>query len=289
MTTTPTMHDWKAERSRTIASPRPEPCAASSARTPRRMTASRIEGSIPGPSSSTAITIRSPSLEQVSLTRARAHLQALSSRLPSVSSWSSLCPRKACDAGASTIMTDNPINLAGIEIPSDSLGFLAALGVHVLFGLSCVGAGVGAMLSRKRLGRHPRFGTIYYYCLSVVFASATVLSAMRWAEDYHLFILGTISFTTASLGRMALRRRWRNRIRLHITCMGLSYILVLTAFYVDNGKNLPLWNKLPQTAFWVLPAAVGIPLIIRALLRHPLVRSYSTTDASSKGKTTIKS
>ena len=54
---------------------------------------------------------------------------------------------------------------------------------------------------------------------------------MRWAEDYHLFILGTLSFATASLGRMALRRRQRNRIRLHITCMGLSYILLLTDGY----------------------------------------------------------
>src|SRR5215831_8348041 len=186
-------------------------------------------------------------------------------------------------------MIDNPINVAGIEIPSDSPFFSAVLGAHVLFGLSCVITGVVAMLSQKRPGRHPRFGTIYYYCLSVVFASATILSAMRWAEDYHLFILGTLSFATASLGRMAFRRRWRSRIRSHISCMGLSYVLLLTAFYVDNGKNLPLWNKLPQIAFWVLPAAAGIPFIIRALLRHPLVRSYSTTDASSKGKTIIKS
>jgi hypothetical protein len=169
-------------------------------------------------------------------------------------------------------MGDNPINVAGLEIPSDSPIFLAALAAHVLAGLFCVGAGVGAMLSRKRPGRHPSFGTIYYYCLSVVFASATTLSVMRWAEDYHLFILGTFSFATASLGRMALRRSWRNRIRSHISCMGLSYILLLTAFYVDNGKNLPLWNKLPQIAFWLLPGAVGIPFIVRALLRHPLVQ-----------------
>jgi hypothetical protein len=71
-------------------------------------------------------------------------------------------------------MGDNPINVAGLEIPSDSPIFLAALGVHVLAGISCVGAGVVAMLSGKRPGRHPRFGTIYYYCLSVVFASATM-------------------------------------------------------------------------------------------------------------------
>src|SRR5262245_26222731 len=177
-------------------------------------------------------------------------------------------------------MTINPINVAGIEIPSDSPVFLAALGAHVLFGISCVGTGVGAMLSRKRPGRHPRFGTIYYWLLSIVFASATILSAMRWSEDYHLFILGTLSFATASLGRMALRRRWRNWIRLHITCMGMSYILLLTAFYVDNGKNLPLWNKLPPIAFWLIPGAVGIPFIVRALLRHPLVLAQR-----SKGST----
>src|SRR5215510_14796856 len=106
-------------------------------------------------------------------------------------------------------MTDNPINVAGIEIPSDSPVFLAVLGAHVLFGLACVVSGVVAMLSSKRPGCHPKFGTIYYYCLSVVFASATILSVMRWAEDYHLFILGTLSFATPSLGRMALRRRWR--------------------------------------------------------------------------------
>jgi hypothetical protein len=101
---------------------------------------------------------------------------------------------------------------------------------------------------------------------------------MRWAEDYHLFFLGPLSFGTVSLGRMAIRRRWRNWIRLHITCMGLSYILLLTAFYVDNGKNLPLWNKLPPIAFCLLPGAIGSPFIVRALLRQPLVlRSKGAT------------
>jgi hypothetical protein len=54
--------------------------------------------------------------------------------------------------------------------------------------------------------------------------------------------------------------------------MGVSYILLLTAFYVDNGPNLPLWRHLPDAAFWVLPAALGAPILIHALLRHPLVR-----------------
>ena len=62
--------------------------------------------------------------------------------------------------------------------------------------------------------------------------------------------------------------------------MGLSYILMLTAFYVDNGKNLPLWRELPQIAFWLLPAAIGIPFIVRALVRHPLARSERHRRAS---------
>ena len=54
--------------------------------------------------------------------------------------------------------------------------------------------------------------------------------------------------------------------------MGLSYVLMLVAFYVDNGKQLPLWKDLPHFTYWLLPFALGIPLIVRALLWHPVVR-----------------
>lgn len=164
------------------------------------------------------------------------------------------------------------IVVAGIEVPCDSSVFLAVLAVHVPFGLACVVTGIVAMLSKKGRGRHPTFGTIYYWCLAVVFASATALAAMRWAENYHLFILGLLSFAAASFGRMARRRGWRGWVTPHIGGMGLSYILLLTAFYVDNGKSLPLWKELPSIAYWLLPGAVGLPLIVRALLRHPPVR-----------------
>src|ERR1017187_10286589 len=95
---------------------------------------------------------------------------------------------------------------------------------------------------------------------------------MRWSESYHLFILGAMSFSCAWLGRVALRHRWRYWVRLHIGGMGLSYILMLVAFYVDNGKSLPLWKELPEWAFWLLPSAIGVPVIIYTLLRHPLAR-----------------
>jgi hypothetical protein len=50
----------------------------------------------------------------------------------------------------------------------------------------------------------------------------------------------------------------------HFSGMGLSYIILLTAYYVDNGPRLPVWDRLPHIVYWGLPAAVGVPLILRA-------------------------
>lgn len=168
-------------------------------------------------------------------------------------------------------MTDSTSNIVGIEIPSTNPAFLAVVGVHILLGLACVIAGAIAMLSKKRHGRHPHFGTIYFWCLAGVLLTATTLAAVRWDEDAHLFLLGTLSFASAYLGRRARRQGWHNWARWHVIGMGASYIFLLTAFYVDNGRNLPLWRELPTIAFWLLPAAVGIPLIVRALIWHPVM------------------
>lgn len=175
-------------------------------------------------------------------------------------------------------MADGVTVIAGLPIPSTSPAFLAAVGFHVLAGATSVVAGAVAMLSPKGPGRHSNFGTIYFRGLVVVFVSATGLTIVRWAQDYPLFVLGALSFAGAWLGRMARRRSWS--LRWHVTGMGLSYILLLTAFYVDNGKNLPLWRTLPQIAFWLLPSAAGLPLIAYALLRHPLVRAGAPKTAT---------
>jgi len=159
-------------------------------------------------------------------------------------------------------------NLFGINIPSDSPLFLTVLGFHVLAAVIAVVTGVIAMLSAKRAGRHPRFGTLYYWCLSFLFLTATILAAMRWSEDAYLFFLGAVSFSAATLGRAARRRRWQGWVRIHISGMGLSYTLMLIAFYMDNGKQLPVWKHLPRATYWLLPTAVGVPLIARALLRY---------------------
>ena len=177
-------------------------------------------------------------------------------------------------------MNDGTTTVAGIQIPSSDPVFLSLVAVHVLFGLMCVVSGAVAMLSAKTPGRHPTAGTIYFWSVAATFALTTVLSIMRWAEDYHLFILGALAFATASFGRMARRGRWPGWARSHITGMGSSYVLLLTAFYVDNGNQLPLWRDLPVWTYWTLPPAIhglGCPAspgiearLVSVLLRFPL-------------------
>jgi len=51
--------------------------------------------------------------------------------------------------------------------------FLAVVRFHILVGVGCVAAGAIAMLIPKGRGRHSSIGTIYYWCLMVIVATAT--------------------------------------------------------------------------------------------------------------------
>jgi hypothetical protein len=169
-------------------------------------------------------------------------------------------------------MNHAPITIAGIPIPSDAPLFLTLVAIHVVAGLTAVTTGIIAMMSDKRAAHHPLFGVWYYRSVVLAFITMAVLSAMRWAYAYHLFILGALALTAVVVGRQTAPSRSAGRIRVHVTAMALSYVLLLTAFYVDNGPNLPLWRRLPHLTYWVLPILVGAPLIVRVLLTHPLVQ-----------------
>lgn len=169
-------------------------------------------------------------------------------------------------------MSDDTTSVVGFVIPSSDPFFLTIVAIHVLLGLGAVGTGLVAMLSMKAPGRHPRFGTLYFWLLTSLFVSATALSIMRWEHAYHLFLLGAFSFLTAFIGRTARRRRTHGWKPLHIASMGSSYVLMLIAFYVDNGKQLPPLNQLPPWTYWTFPIFIGVPIIIWALVRHSVAR-----------------
>lgn len=174
-------------------------------------------------------------------------------------------------------MTDEGVVVLGIPIPSSSPVFLSIVAVHVAAGLTCTVAGIVAMLAPKRRGRHPSAGTVYYWSLVVVFLSMATLSILRWPANNHLFVLGVLSFSAGVVGRMAKRRLPPGRLPVHVAGMGLSYILLLTVFYVDNGPHLPIWRSLPPLAHWLLPSIVGLPILMWAITRHPLIRRLHST------------
>ncbi|MGZ3899867.1 MAG: DUF2306 domain-containing protein [Bacteroidia bacterium] len=167
-----------------------------------------------------------------------------------------------------------PRVIAGFEIPFDDTLFLIILGIHVASGLTCVISGIFSMISKKREGIHIKAGKIYYWAFLVLFITSILIAIERWKEDYHLLILGSISFIAASAGKIAAKRKWSNWILYHITGMALSYIFLLIAFYVDNGKFLPVWKHLPQVLYWLLPLIIGIPLLAITLIKNPLSGHY---------------
>ena len=171
------------------------------------------------------------------------------------------------------------------QVGSTAPAFLAILAVHVIAGLTAVITGAAAALARKGSPRHIRAGRWYYRAITTVFATATALAAMRWAQDWYLFILGAVAFTAATLGYLH-RRRHRPGDTGHIVGMGIAYTAMLTAFYVDNGPHLPLWDRLPSLAFWILPTAIAVPLITRAIIRARSKASHSGREASpASGRT----
>jgi hypothetical protein len=159
------------------------------------------------------------------------------------------------------------IQIAGLTVPDAGPVFFAALAVHITAAATGVGAGLVAATAHKRPGRHPRAGTVYLYAITVVFLTATVLAAIRWRQDWRLFVIATVAFGLAVTGWQVRRRRPIRWLMWHGCAMAGSYVALFTGFYVDNGPQLPLWDRLPHLLYWLLPAAIGVPLTWRAL-RH---------------------
>ncbi len=152
----------------------------------------------------------------------------------------------------------------------ESSALFPILGIHILAGLVCVVTGIASMVSAKRAGLHPRCGTIYHWGLAVLVTSAGLLAAAHWTDDRLLLVLGFVSLGASSLGRTARRRNWQPWIDTHIISMGCSFIAMLTAFCVEEGGSLPGLSWLPRLTYWFLPALIGTPFMVRALVRHRL-------------------
>jgi len=163
-------------------------------------------------------------------------------------------------------------DLFGIPVPSTDKVFLSFVVIHIVISIVAVISGVFAMFTEKTAASHKRRGTVYFWAMIFSFVTIVILSVMRWPHNIHLLTIGTLAIGSVLAGRNAARKHRGNWTRVHTACMGMSYVFLLTGFYVDNGKNLPFWRMFPQWVFYIFPAFFGIPLIIRALVRHPLNR-----------------
>jgi hypothetical protein len=178
------------------------------------------------------------------------------------------------------------IDIGGFQVPDAGPVFFTALALHVTAGTTAVVAGALAATARKRPGRHPHAGTVYLYGIAVVFATATVIAIPRWHHDWHLFLIASVAFGLAALGWWARRRQPYRWMMWHGGAMAGSYVALFTGFYVDNGPQLPLWDRLPHLAYWLIPTAIGAPLTWRALVHNAAIRHRSPTTFQRHEKST---
>jgi hypothetical protein len=156
------------------------------------------------------------------------------------------------------------------------LSFFLPLVVHAVAGLVTGSTGLMAFRAPKRRERHPRWGIRYLWAYTVVCLTATILSAERWEADAYLFFLAVIGYGFALGGYGARRFRAMPPVRrvlgkqwvvVHIIGMIGSYIVLWTAFYVDNAHLIPGMKELPPLTFWVLPSLIGLPFMVLSLSR----------------------
>jgi hypothetical protein len=172
--------------------------------------------------------------------------------------------------------------------------FFFPLVVHALAGLTTTVLGIVTFSVPKGPTRHHRWGERYLWAYTVVFLTATILSVQRWSADAYLFVLAVIGYSVALGGYSARRFRqspWLQRtlgeywVIAHLTGMIASYVVLLTAFYVDNGHFFPGVNRLPTLTFWVAPTLIAIPFLVRSIRRFwpttAMPSAQATDDANS--------
>jgi hypothetical protein len=156
------------------------------------------------------------------------------------------------------------------------LSFFLPLVVHALAALTTGATGVITFSRPKRSVRHPKWGVRYLWAYTVVFLTAIILSVQRWPTDAYLVVLATLGYGFALGGYVARRFRrepWLRRvlgnqwISVHIVGMIGSYVVLWTAFYVDNAHLIPGLKQLPTLTFWVLPTVVALPFLVVSLSR----------------------
>jgi hypothetical protein len=155
-----------------------------------------------------------------------------------------------------------------------SLSFFLSLVVHALAALTTGVTGVMTFSRSKRSARHSKWGMRYLWAYTVVFLTAILLSVQHFPTDAYLVVLATLGYGAALGGYGARRLRQQPMMRrvlgdqwivAHIVGMIGSYVVLWTAFYVDNAHLIPGLKQLPTLTFWVLPTMIALPFLVVSL------------------------
>ena len=174
------------------------------------------------------------------------------------------------------------------------LSFFLPLVVHALAALTTGVTGVITFSRPKRPGHHPKWGGRYLWAYTMVFLTAIILSVQHWPTDAYLVILATIGYGFALAGYGARRFRQKPVMRrmlgkqwivAHIVGMIGSYVVLWTAFYVDNAHLFPGLKELPTLTFWVLPTVIALPFLMVSLSRFaPKSATTARRESALKGE-----
>lgn len=148
--------------------------------------------------------------------------------------------------------------------------------LHVATGTVALTLGPLALL----FARQQRHGAVqvrgaYHWIVLVVCATAAVVSILAWTRLWWLVPIGMLSYGLALVGYLGSRHDWPLWVRAH--AWGGSYIALVTALLVVSAREV---SPVLEAIAWVLPAAIGVPLIVRS---HTGRHGVNAGEASPSG------
>jgi hypothetical protein len=134
------------------------------------------------------------------------------------------------------------------------------LALHIASGAVALALGPLALVAAaRRHSSRERVLAAYLWSVFATCLTTAVVSLLAWSRLWWLVPIAALSYLLALVGYLAVRRGWPAWVRAH--GLGGSYVALVTALLVVSAGDI---STTAEIVAWILPAAVGVPLIVRA-------------------------
>jgi hypothetical protein len=134
------------------------------------------------------------------------------------------------------------------------------LPLHIVSGAVAMVLGPLALLAAARQHTRRELAlTAYVWAVFATSLTAAVLALLDWSRLWWIVPLAVVSSALAVVGYLAVHRGWPRWVSAH--GLGGSYIALVTALLVVRAGDV---SMAAEIVAWSLPAAIGVPLIVRA-------------------------